>query len=226
MLAYTKAESVLETCTLRQFLEAKKENASNRDFLEKINNRVVAINNISTIPAEALRNRVALIEMTGVVVADNIRKGNPVLFTNDLFDSAGTLHKKIASVVQDNEFSPALINATIETIINDCSSMLPFDVFLEKVVIILATREKSEKNSRIPGLFIPGTNEVNKRYVDQVRQIYDEIQPEANMFIKQIASFVFVLGVTTIGTRAASVAVAAGGVIGVAAAFFSGLFRK
>lgn len=210
---------MLGTCTLDEFLKAKKENASNRDFLEKINDRVIAINNTSSIPAEALRNRIALIEMTGVVVAENIRKGNPVLFTNDLFDSAGALHKKIASIVRDNEFPPALINATVETIKNNCSSRLPFDVFLKKVVTILNAREMSEKNSTIPDLFIPGTKEVNKKYVHQVKQIYDETKQEVNMFIEKIAACIL--------AAAKAAAVAGGGVLGVVGAvLLFVLFRK
>lgn len=186
MLTYTKAETELETCALDEFLKAKKENASNREFLEKINERVVAINNISSIPAEALRNRVALINMVDVVVAENIRHGHPKIFTNDLFKAAGKLQDKLTGVVWANNFHQVIVNATIEVFISNASYKLSFEIFLTEVISILRGRESSEEINQIPDLMIPGTYRVNDRYVNQIHQIYDDKLQEPNIFMDMI----------------------------------------
>lgn len=224
MLAYTRAETELETCTLREFLEQKKENENNRRFLENINDRVVAINNNSSVPAEALRNRDALIQMVDVVVADNIKNDKPVMFTNELFKTAGMLHDQIASVVRENNFHPILVNATIEAITNIRSERLTFDVFLNEVESILGKRETSEENNNILDLFIERTNKVNRKCVDQVQRIYDEIRPEVNNLRGRIKTIALAVAVVTAATVV--VGSVAGGPATVTGMLFSVLFAR
>lgn len=191
MLTYTKAETELEMCTLGELNKMKKENVSNRRFLAKINNRVVAVNNKCLEPAEALLNRGALIEMVDLVVVKNIQNGKPV-WTGDIFEKAGKLQEKLTSLVQDKSFHPEMVNATIEVKIHNTSARQPFDTFLKEVISILRERENSENFNKIPDLIIPGTDRVRAKYVEQIQQIYNQIQPELNTYWWKVGYIILV----------------------------------
>lgn len=87
-LIFTKAETELNDYPLEAFLNRMKENENFKDFVNKINHRVIAVNNSTNIPAEQERNRKEIIAMVDELVEHNRQQGRSGIYKYKL-------HKKV-----------------------------------------------------------------------------------------------------------------------------------
>lgn len=80
MLVYTNVEGPLHHCSLDDFIEEKKKYEPYKRFIDAINGRVVAVNNMTQIPAEQRRNRQVILGMADKIVRENEERGEKELF--------------------------------------------------------------------------------------------------------------------------------------------------
>lgn len=140
ILVCTNAEIELQKFSLDEFLNEMRKDNRFGSFLDKIDERVVAVNNKTKSPEEKERNREAIIALVDKVVEENRKQGRAETCSNELFKQADKLHK---TLVNKYRCHPIILNAVIEATIKLTNSILrPNQTkFMSEVKTILQKNE-------------------------------------------------------------------------------------
>lgn len=115
LLVYTTPETELKYGSLEDFLIRMKELRQYRKFLQKINDRVIAVNNVTSETEKLAQNRQILIEMMENVVRENKSLKRPEVFTNKLFVEAKRLHNKLPKDICHQSIANAVVEVILST---------------------------------------------------------------------------------------------------------------
>ncbi|XP_071830612.1 GTPase IMAP family member 8-like isoform X2 [Apostichopus japonicus] len=140
ILVCTNAEIELQEFSLDDFLNEMRKDNHFGSFLDKIDERVVAVNNKTKSPEEKERNREAIIALVDKVVEENRKHGRAETCSNELFKQADKLHK---TLVNKYRCHPTIVNAVIEATIKLTNSILRpnQNKFMSEVKTILRKNE-------------------------------------------------------------------------------------